>query len=157
MKIKSLLFISLAAAGVTAAQADPSWTFKLPPQQLDAQYTVDVKAAPYIVMTKIPAKDSMEPWEGVVVNGCCKKYKVNVYTFTDAWYSKPWYNSPDTVINPDGSFKVDILTGEGNPAAATLVSLSLVPVTVETEIVTGARELPKSIVASAVFTVTIPR
>lgn len=156
MKFKTLISIPFCVA-LASAQADPSWTFKLPAQSLDAQYMADVKAGPYIVLTKIPDKGSLDLWEGLAINAppCC--YKVVVLTFTDAWYTKPWYITPDTVIDQTNAFKFDTITGDGNPGEATQVSINLVPKSLETPIAEGSREIPKSIISQAVFSITLAR
>lgn len=156
MKLKTCSSLVLGMV-LSSAQADTSWNFKLLNQNLDAQYTVDIKAGPHIIFTKIPEKGSHELWEGYVVNAPQNQYKLAVLTFTDAWYTKPWYSVPDIQINLDGSFTFDISTGDGNPENATQVSVNLVPQELETPIATGFREIPKSIVNQSVFSVTVPR
>lgn len=157
MKFQTLISIPLCLAFLSSASADPSWTFKLPTQSLDAQYTVDIKAGPHIVFTKIPAKGSLESWEGLAVNAPPNLYKIVVLSFTDAWYTKPWYSTPDTIIGAGGVFKFDIITGDGNPGEASQVSISIVPKSFETPVVTGSREIPKSITTQSVFSLVLTR
>jgi hypothetical protein len=154
MKFKSIMAVSILLATMNA-QASPSWAFKLPSQNLDAQYTVDIKAGPHIILTKIPTKGSFELWEGMAVNADASQYKICVFTFTDAWYTKPWYSSPDTIISSDGSFKFEIMTGDGSPGNTSQVSINLVPVTFETPIVTGYRDIPKSVANQSVFSIIV--
>jgi len=156
MKFKTLISIPFCVV-LASAQADPSWTFRLPAQSLDAHYTADVKAGPHIVLTTIPEKGSLKPWEGVVVNAhpCC--YKVVVLSYTDAWYTKPWYSALDTLFDQTGAFKFEIITGDGNPGEATQVSINLVPKTLETPVATGSREIPKAITTQSVFSIILTR
>ena len=156
MKFKLLKSIPLCLL-LSSAHSDPSWTFRLPEQHLDAQYTVDVKAGPYFTITKIPVKGSLESWEGVVSNArpCC--YKIVVLSFTDGWYTKPWFSAPDTQFDQTGAFKFDIITGDGNPGEATQVSINLVPKALETPVATGIRDIPKSITAQSVFSIILTR
>lgn len=156
MKFKLLKSIPLCLL-LSSAHSDPSWTFRLPEQHLDAQYTVDIKAGPHLVLTKIPAKGSLEVWEGLAVNAPSNLYKVVVLSFTDAWYTKPWYSASDTQIDPSGAFKFDIITGDGNPEEATHVSINIVPKSFETPVATGTRDIPKSITAQSVFSLILTR
>ena len=60
----------------------------------------------------------------------------------DLWWIKPYYASPLTIINPDGTWKCDIVTG-GNDCYATAVAAYLLPAGVDPKVCGPCYEPPE--------------
>lgn len=72
-----------------------------------------------------------EDLEGNVTGVAPDDYRVAVYIHVgDLWWTKPYYASPLTTINPDGTWTCDITTG-GYDRYATAVAAYLLPAGVE--------------------------
>lgn len=88
--------------------------------------TVSAGASPTIEFTYVPPYGSFDNLQGKVTDVNPAEYKVAVYIYVSGWYTKPYYNSPLTPINSDGSWTCDITTG-GYDQYATSVKAYLVP------------------------------
>jgi hypothetical protein len=72
-----------------------------------------------------PNPDDMGPFDGKASAANLKDCKVVLYARGDKWYVQPWIDSPETVIQADGSFSST--THGGFEYAALLVKRSYVP------------------------------
>jgi exo-beta-1,3-glucanase (GH17 family) len=72
------------------------------------------------------------------------------------WWVKPYANSPLTLINCDGTWSANIVTG-GSDASADEIAAFLVPVTYNPPILEGAPSLPADLTTNAVASVTANR
>ena len=84
---------------------------------------------PRIKITNVPSKgagpDALETIAGTVEGVNVKECKVIVFARTNIWYVQPYFNSSDTAINGDGTWRTD--THLGSQYAALLVRSSYKP------------------------------
>jgi len=84
--------------------------------------------APTINFTYVPPYGSYEDLRGKVSNARPSEFKVVVFIEVyGVWWIKPYWDSPSTAINSDGTFTTDITTGGSDELAKTIRAF-LVPI-----------------------------
>ena len=75
---------------------------------------------PWIEITYLPPYGSTQNLCGVVSNVNPAEYHIATYVFLEGmgWYTKPTWAAPCTLIDPDGSWCVDVTTGGCDPFAS---------------------------------------
>ena len=108
---------------------------------------------PTIQFTAIPARFTTDNLKGIVLHVKTADYKVAVYIRVQGgWWTKPYYDSPATLINPNGTFETDITTG-GVDSEADSIAAYVVPATYSIPLATGgALPTVTGFVASLVVT-----
>ena len=96
-----------------------------------------------IQCTAIPHYGSTDNLAGRVSGVAPQSHYVAVYIFVDGagWWIKPYFASPHSSIQPDGSWSCDITTG-GDDVHATRVQAFLLPDSVEAPLIGGQSYLP---------------
>lgn len=83
-------------------------------------------AEPQIIYTSVPKRGSSANLYGKIRNVLPDQFKVSTYILVNGgWWVKPYWNSPLTAIQPDGSWACDITTG-GIDETATKINAYLV-------------------------------
>lgn len=113
--------------------------------------------APRIELTHIPPWGSFENLEGRVYNVEPEKYRVAVLIrVRGAWWTKPFANSPLTVIQPEGTWVTDITTG-GVDHEAGWIAVFLTPDTFQAPVALGQSPIPPEIEQAALANVLVER
>jgi len=90
-----------------------------------------------IGLTYVPKYGSTENLRGRVLNANSKDFAVAVYIKVDGlWWTKPYWDSPITEINDDGTWVCDITTG-GFDETAEEIAVFLMPVRQEPPLASG--------------------
>jgi exo-beta-1,3-glucanase (GH17 family) len=133
-------------AGVTVAD---NWTCAAPPGG---------DGSPAIQFTSVPSIGSSASLQGQVWHVVTADYYVVVYIHVGVygWWVKPYAASPLTIINCDGTWTTDIVTG-GSDASADQIAAFLIPTSYSPPILLGAASLPADLNANAVASVTVSR
>lgn len=97
--------------------------------------------SPGIEFTFVPPCRSFETLKGKVENIDPSYFKVAVYIFVSGWWTKPYWASPLTTINSDGTWTCYITTG-GNDPMATKVAAFVVPSDYGPPLAGGDQNLP---------------
>lgn len=88
--------------------------------------TVIAVLTPTIEITYMPPYGDPGYMSGFVRNIIPADYKVACYTYVSGWWTKPYFDSPLTTINPDGSWSCNIVTG-GSDAYSTKERVYVIP------------------------------
>jgi len=104
---------------------------------------------PRIVFTEVPPYGSFEDIHGLVEYADPAAYKVVVYIYVAAWWTKPYLHAPLTDIQSDGTWTTDITTG-GVDEQATIIAAFLVPSGYSPPILEGSSTLPREIFANSI-------
>lgn len=105
---------------------------------------------PVIEFTYVPSYGSFENLKGQVWHVRPADYKVAVYIrVRGGWWTKPYWSTPLTVINPDGSWVCDITTG-GVDEEATEIVAYLVPNGYNPPLMSGQSTLPSELEENSV-------
>ena len=89
--------------------------------------TIEFTYVPPISYESMPSTESYNPLEGRVSHVNPANYRVAVYIYVNfGWRTKPYLDSPTTIILPDGSWICDITTG-GVDYSATEIAAFLLP------------------------------
>ena len=72
------------------------------------------------------------------------------------WWVKPYAANPLTLINCDGTWSTNIVTG-GSDASADTITAFLIPITYSPPILEGASSLPQALYTNSVASVTVNR
>lgn len=81
------------------------------------------ESVPTIGLTYVPKYGSAENLRGRVLSANPKDFVVAVYIMVDGlWWSKPYWDSPITKINDDGTWVCDITTGNIDETATRIVA-----------------------------------
>lgn len=100
---------------------------------------------PAIEFTYVPPYGSFDNLEGQVWHVLPNEYKVAVYIkVTGGWWTKPYWNSPLTDIELDGTWVCDITTG-GQDSQATEIAAFLVPNGYDPPGMSGGPTLPSEL------------
>jgi len=83
-------------------------------------------------------------------------YKVAVYIYVSGWWTKPYWASPLTPIQSDGSWTADITTG-GTDQLATKIAAFLVPNGYNPPQMGGGQTLPAELFGNSTAWVTVER
>lgn len=96
---------------------------------------------PGISFTSVPPMGSNNFLTGIVTNVTPANYRVVVYIYVQGWWIKPTNAFPQTVIQSNGSWACNIVTG-GADAYATKIVAYLVPQSYSPPLLNGATVLP---------------
>lgn len=112
---------------------------------------------PAIEFTYMPPYCSFENLKGQVLCVNPADYKVAVYIFVaSGWWTKPYWTSPLTSINDDGSWTCDITSG-GIDQLATEITAFLVPNGYDPPLMSGGQILPYELYEASVADTTLER
>lgn len=111
---------------------------------------------PFIQLDYVPKLGEIALFRGTT-NMNSKQHKIVVLSYTDAWYTKPFYQYPDTFIDDNGRFEVDIHTGNGQSDQATQIAFFLVKHNYVTPIIKGQKSIPQSLKNKSIFKLIINR
>jgi hypothetical protein len=113
------------------------------------------KEEPSIVLTHVPAYKSFDLLQGKVTGVNPAEWRIVVYIeVEEVWWTKPYYDSPLTPIQPDGTWTCDITTG-GYDQFATKIIVFLVPASSVPPICSPCFEIPS--IPEAIVWVVIDR
>ena len=113
-------------------------------------------AAPAIQFTFVPRYGTTADLTGRVSGVTFSQYRVAVYIYVSAWWTKPTFTNPVTTIQGDGSWTCDITTG-GSDALATRIAAFLIPQSYSPPQANGLDSLPADLYSNAVAQVTTNR
>ena len=113
---------------------------------------------PTVQFTDVPPKGSTDFLQGQVWHVDPAGFYIVVYIHVGpyGWWVKPYANSPLTLINCDGTWSTNIVTG-GSDGSADEIAAFLIPVTYNPPILEGAASLPADLNTYAVASVTANR
>lgn len=112
---------------------------------------------PTIEFTYVPPYGSFENLSGQIWHVRPSDYRVAVYIkVRGGWWTKPYWNTPLTVIRPDGSWTCDITTG-GVDQEATAIVAYLAPNGYSPPLMSGGSTLPGEIEQNSVAKVETTR
>lgn len=117
---------------------------------------LSLASEPGIEFTYVPPYCSFENLKGRVWNVNPDDYKVCVYIYAGGWWTKPYWDNPDTFINDDGFWECDITTG-GIDETATRIAAFLTPKEKKCELMSGQQKLPQTIYNNSVANVEVKR
>lgn len=144
----SLLSILLVAAnlpaGVSQVRADPAGETSL-------WLPVMTNCHPAIVFTHVPPYGSLtENLEGKIADcaGDPAELGVAVYIYVSGWWTKPYFASPVTTIQPDRTWSVDVVTG-GSDQLATRMAAFLIPKDYAPPLLSGSQAFPEELLANS--------
>lgn len=114
-------------------------------------------ADPTIEFTTVPPYGSYVNLRGVARHVDTAKFRIAVYIRVGGgWWTKPYWDSPSTAIEPDGSFKVDITTG-GHDEQATEIAAFLIPAEYYPPGLRGESDLSAELLQKAVARADVTR
>src|SRR5437870_2627890 len=96
---------------------------------------------PAISLTSVPPMGSSNLLNGVAANVVPANYRVIVYIYVQGWWIKPTNSQPQTVIQSNGSWSCNIVTG-GADAYATGIAAYLTSKNYSPPLLNGAATLP---------------
>ena len=113
---------------------------------------------PTVSLTYLPPYgDSQDFLEGQECHVSTTSYEVAVYIQTGGgWWTKPYFATPVTPLQPDGSWSCNINTG-GNDKDATAVAAFLIPSGYSPPLLSGQDNLPNILYSNSVANVEITR
>jgi len=111
---------------------------------------------PTIELTYVPTYGSFDDLQGRVECVEPADHKVAVYIYVSGWWTKPYFASPLTPIQSDGSWTCDITTG-GVDQLATKIAAFLVRDGYSPPLMSGAQTLPEELFRNAVAYVIVER
>lgn len=118
---------------------------------------VEGQGTPTIEFTYIPPVGSFEDVRGDVKHISPKNCRVTVYIYNwGGWWTKPYWHLPTTLIMPDGFWKCDITTGEGDEIASKIAGF-LIPSNYSPPIMKGESELPQNLYENSLASVQVER
>ncbi len=110
-----------------------------------------------IEFTYVPPYGSFENLKGQVWHVKPVDYKAAVYIMVGSgWWTKPYFSTPLTVINPDGTWTCDITTG-GSDQYATAIIAYLVPNGYSPPLMSGGSTLPAELEQNSVAKIEATR
>jgi hypothetical protein len=115
-----------------------------------------LKAGPALVFDYIPPYGSYENLRGHVSGVTPAAYKIAVYIKVSGWWTKPYFATPLTSIQSDGTWSADITTGSSDPLATGL-AVFLVPDGYTPPQMSGGVNLPAELYTAAAVYKLIPR
>jgi exo-beta-1,3-glucanase (GH17 family) len=111
---------------------------------------------PEIEFTYVPSRGSSDNLEGQVLHVDTNLYTVAVYIYVTGWWTKPYWNKPETAIACNGYFVCDITTG-GVDSSASRIAAFLIPFDYDPPSMSGGRTLPNDLFDNAMDYVIIDR
>lgn len=114
--------------------------------------------SPQLLFTMVPPLGSSSLLEGQEWHESPANYYVVVYIHVGSlgWWVKPYAANPYTLINCDGSWSANIVTG-GSDASADTITVFLIPSSYSPPILEGASSLPQTLYTNSVANVTASR
>ena len=109
-----------------------------------------------IEFTYVPPYRSFEDLQGQARCVETADYRVAVYIYVSGWWIKPYWDSPLTPIESDGSWITDITTG-GIDQLATKIAAFLVPNGYDPPLMSGGQTLPEELFENSVAWVMVER
>lgn len=119
------------------ATPPPNWPVSLP-------LVMKNYCPPTIEFTYVPPYGSFENLQGKVTCVTPTDYKVAVYIYVSGWWTKPYFATPLTTIQSDGSWTTDITTG-GSDQLATQIAAFLVSNGYTPTLMSGGQVLPQEL------------
>jgi hypothetical protein len=135
------------------------WVGATRAQQTSGGETADGADAPSIIFTGVPPFGSTsENLFGRVLNVNPSDFRVAVLIFVPdlGWYTKPFCDPPLTIIQADGTFRTNVVTG-GVDQTAEQYAAYLVPASFSHPCVLGAGAVPETVERQAVAKVVVSR
>lgn len=118
---------------------------------------VNSSCSPAIEFTYVPPYGSFDNLRGRVACAEPTGFKILVYiNVFGSWWTKPYWNNPATILQPDGTWVCDITTG-GVDQKATRIAAYLVPNAYIPPLMGGGQSLPPELAANAVASITVQR
>lgn len=111
---------------------------------------------PVLTLDYIPPYGSYENLRGHVTGISPAAYKIAVYIKVSGWWTKPYFVTPLTVIQNDGTWVADITTG-GADVLATHLAVFLVPNGYTPPTMSGGVTLPSELYQNAIVYKLVPR
>ncbi len=119
--------------------------------------TIGGAGTPSIVFTSVPPIGSSNILKGQISHVAPTNFYVAVFIYVNGgFWTKPYYSTPETSINCDGTFSTDITTGGVDPEA-TVVAAFLLPSSYEPPLMNGESTLPASLYSNAVALTSVIR
>ncbi len=116
-----------------------------------------VSGPPEITFTHVPAMGSDENLSGCVCIASAQEYALAVFIKVGvSWWTKPYWASPKTEINEDGSWECDVTTG-GLDRRATEFMVYLIPENYDPPLAYGDYALPAALDSIAVAKAQVKR
>jgi hypothetical protein len=113
--------------------------------------------SPTIGFTHVPSYgDLYDSLRGYVSCAAPADHKVAVYIYVSGWWTKPYFASPLTSLESDGSWNTDITTG-GSDQLATRIAAFLVPNGYNPPLMSGQQTLPQELLDNSLDDVTADR
>jgi glucan 1,3-beta-glucosidase len=114
--------------------------------------------APLIQFTSVPPLGSTTWLQGQEWHAPATTVYVVVYIHVGSlgWWVKPYAANPITLLNCDGSWTANIVTG-GEDASADSIAAFLIPITYNPPILEGASNLPPELYSNSIANVTVNR
>lgn len=113
--------------------------------------------APPLRFTYVPPIGSYDNLKGQVCDYEPADYRIAVYIKVGSgWWTKPYWDSPLTIIQSDGSWSCDFTTG-GNDPQATKIAAYLVPVDYDPPLMSGGSTLPQELEDNSVAKAEVTR
>jgi hypothetical protein len=104
-----------------------------------------------------PLGSSFNDLQGRVLHVVASNYYVAVFIHVvGGWWTKPYWDSPATIINCDGAWTCDITTG-GSDEQADLIVACVLRMSYSVPLLYGDTSLPPDIAANAVANVSVSR
>ncbi len=127
------------------------------PENWDAGDIPGGPGDPSIEFTYVPPYGSTDYLLGQAWHVKPSEYNVAVYIKVGSgWWTKPYLNSPLTLIGLDGSWTCNIVTG-GVDQEATQIAAYLLPAEYDPPLMTGGSTLPDTLEMNSVAKVTVTR
>lgn len=118
----------------------------------------DGNSSPQLLFTSVPPIGSSALLQGQEWHEPPASYYVVVYIHVGSlgWWVKPYAANPLTLINCDGTWSANIVTG-GSDASADTITAFLIPSTYSPPILEGASSLPQELYTNSAANVTASR
>ncbi|MBP6965313.1 MAG: hypothetical protein KBC96_13010 [Armatimonadetes bacterium] len=115
-----------------------------------------VSGGPMLEFTSVPAVGSYAMLTGRALNVKPRDHRVAVFIYAGGWWNKPYWNSPLTAINGDGTWSCDITTG-GSDAYAARIAAFIVPAGYAPPTLSGQAEIPSELREISVASLEVVR
>jgi exo-beta-1,3-glucanase (GH17 family) len=145
-----------AGAPTIADVNSASTTLTMPASDAIITATYKDSGPPHIEFTYVPPYGSFANLKGKVTGVNPSDYKVAVYIYVGGWWTKPYWSSPLTTIQSDGTWTCDITTG-GQDQNATKIAAYLVPNGYNPPLMYGGQTLPDELEQNSVAKVEVTR
>jgi hypothetical protein len=142
----SFIVLFALASGVVGCAAGPS-----------CNTVTSGPGTPSIALTSVPPIGSTNNLKGQVLHVAPADYYAAVYIdVAGGFWTKPYWDSPETQLDCDKTFTTDITTGVEDQKA-TEITAFLLPTSYEPPLLGGEESLPAALYSNAVATVSVNR